>query len=192
MDQAANQAVDPRARRRTFLVDRKFQLKWTFIIVAVGVIISAGLGYFIVRLNLTNTDLLELDAVYADKVADFDALAIYYLIGFVVVMALALFTWGIFMTHRVAGPIFIIARYLGQLGSGQVPQTRPLRKGDELKEFFDTFAGMVDGFRDRNLEEAALLAKAAAELVDKGGSAETISALEALAASKQAWEQSKS
>jgi hypothetical protein len=189
MDTAANPVPDPRARRRTFLVDRSFQLKWTFIIVAVGVVISAGLGYFIVRLNLTNTDLLELDAVYADKVSEFDAMAIYYLIGFVVVMALALFTWGIFMTHRVAGPIFIISRYLGQLGQGQIPQTRPLRKGDDLREFFDTFSSMIAGFRERNLAEAALLAKASAELGSKGGNAELIGSLDELASSKKAWEQ---
>jgi len=187
MDAATNQTQEQRVRRRTFLIDRGFQLKWTFIIVAVGVIVSAGLGYFIVRLNMTNTELLGLDAKFADQVADFDAVAIYYLVGFVVVMAAFLFTWGIFMTHRVAGPIFIISRYLGELADGQVPQTRPLRRGDELKGFFETFSRMMDGLREKNLGEAELLEKAAAALEQAGGQAETLEAVRALIAEKKAW-----
>lgn len=189
MAAASNQAQAQRARRRTFLVDRGFQLKWTLIIVAVGVLVSAGLGYFIVQLNLANTELLELDAAFAEQVADYDAMAIYYLVGFVVVMALALFVWGIFMTHRVAGPIYIISRYLGQLADGQVPQTRPLRRGDELKAFFDTFSAAVDSLRRENLAEAELLQQAAAALDQQQGQAELAESLRQLAADKKKWQQ---
>ena len=187
MDEATSQQQGQRARRRTFLIDRGFQFKWTFIIVAVGVIVSAGLGYFIIRLNMTNTEILELEAAFADQVAEYDAMAIYYLVGFVVVMAVFLFTWGIFMTHRVAGPIFIISRYLGQLADGEVPKTRPLRRGDELKEFFEAFSRMMDGLRDRNLSEAELLDKAAAALDGVDGQADTVKALKELSEQKQAW-----
>ncbi len=186
---ASNQAEPQRARRRTFLIDRGFQLKWTLIIVAVGVLVSAGLGYFIVQLNLANTELLELDAAFAEQVADYDAMAIYYLVGFVVVMALALFIWGIFMTHRVAGPIYIISRYLGQLADGRVPQTRPLRRGDELKAFFDTFSAAVETLRQENLAEAELLQQAAAALDQQQGQAELAESLRKLATDKKKWEQ---
>jgi methyl-accepting chemotaxis protein len=189
MAATSNQAQAQRARRRTFLVDRGFQLKWTLIIVAVGVLVSAGLGYFIVQLNLANTELLELDAAFAEQVAEYDAMAIYYLVGFVVVMALALFIWGIFMTHRVAGPIYIISRYLGQLADGQVPQTRPLRRGDELKTFFDTFSAAVESLRRENLAEVELLQQAAAALDQQQGQAELAESLRQLAADKKKWEQ---
>ena len=43
-----------------------------------------------------------MDQVLAEQVQKFDNFAIYYLAGFVVVMAVALFFWGIFITHRVA------------------------------------------------------------------------------------------
>jgi hypothetical protein len=189
MESGADRSDGQRVRRRTFLIDRKFQFKWTLIIVLVGVVVSAGLGYFIVRQNLENTALLDLDATFAGQVADFDAMAIYYLIGFVLVMALCLFTWGIFMTHRVAGPIFIISRYLGQLASGEIPKPRPLRKGDELKGFFDTFSAMLNSLRERNVAEAALLTKAAAALKDAGGDQETIAAMEKMATDKKVWEE---
>ncbi len=188
MDSETSRAGPGHIRRRTFLIDRKFQFKWTLIIVTVGVLISAGLGYFIVRLNFENTELLGLDARYADELAEFDAYALYYLIGFVVVMALFLFIWGIFMTHRVAGPIFIISRYLGQIASGEVPETRPLRRGDELKEFFDTFSSMVEGLRETNLREAELLSRASAALKEKGIEEDTVKALDEIIEKKKIWE----
>ena len=188
MEAAANQGPK-RVRRRTFLIDRKFQLKYTMIIVLVGVVISALLGYFIFRLNTENRDLLGIDAEMMAHVQQIDSYTMYYLVGFVVVMALVLFIWGIFITHRVAGPIFIISRYLRQLGEGDVPHTRPLRKGDELKSFFDTFSGMLNTLKQRNVEEAQLLEKIAGQLRSQGGDgpAEIAKALEELAAKKKTW-----
>ncbi|MBW1872900.1 MAG: hypothetical protein JRJ19_12590, partial [Deltaproteobacteria bacterium] len=114
----SNQDADKRVRRRTFLIDRKFQLKYTTIIVLVGVLVSGLLGYFIYKLSQENRELIGIDAEFMAHVEKIDSYAMYYLIGFVVVMALALFVWGIFITHRVAGPIFIISRYLGEIRDG--------------------------------------------------------------------------
>jgi len=189
MEATSNQGPK-RVRRRTFLIDRKFQLKYTMIIVLVGVVVSALLGYFIYRLNMENRDLLGIDAEMMTHVQQIDSYTMYYLVGFVVIMALVLFIWGIFITHRVAGPIFIISRYLHQLGEGDVPQTRPLRKGDELKGFFDTFSEMLNAMKQRNVEEAQLLEKIAGQVRSAGGE-ENAKALEELAAKKKAWGEPK-
>lgn len=189
MEAASNQGPK-RVRRRIFLIDRKFQLKYTMIIVLVGVVVSALLGYFIIRLNQVTRDLLAMDETIMQEVRKIDSNTMWYLAGFVVVMALVLFIWGIFITHRVAGPIFIISRYLRQLGEGDVPQTRPLRKGDELKSFFDTFSGMLNAMKQRNVEEAQLLEKIAGQVRSAGGE-ENAKALEELAAKKKTWGEPK-
>jgi len=206
MEVASDQTGQKRVRRRTFLIDRKFQLKYTLIIVLVGVVVSAFLGYFVYDLSLTTTEMATMDQQVgstdsSDQDAEFLAQAekeirenfdnkvLYGLILFVVVMALALFIWGIFITHRVAGPVFIISRYLAQIRDGDAPQTRPLRKGDELKSFFDVFSGMLDSLKQRNLEEAELMSRIASELANKEGAglAESAKALEEMAASKKSW-----
>jgi hypothetical protein len=189
MEAASDPGDQKRVRRRTFLIDRKFQLKYTLIIVLVGILVSGLLGYFIYRLNLENRELLGIDAEIMSHVEQIDSHFMIYLIGFVVVMAVALFIWGIFITHRVAGPIFIISRYLGQIRDGQVPQPRPLRKGDELKSFFETFSGMLASMKQRNLDEAEQLSKIAEEVGKQGGDPlkESAKALKNLAESKKAW-----
>lgn len=191
MEATSDQGSPKRVRRRTFLIDRKFQLKYTFIIVLVGVLVSALLGFFIYHQMIENTNLLGIDAEMGAQVEKLDSYTMYYLVSFVVVMALFLFVWGIFITHRVAGPIFIISRYLREIREGVFPQTRPLRKGDELKSFFETFSGMLDHLKGENAQEALLLEKSAAEIRAKGGEslAEVAKGLDELAAKKKSWGQ---
>lgn len=47
-------------------------------------------------------------------------------------------------THRVAGPMFVLKRYMNEIIDGKIPDIRPLRKEDEFKDVFDTFVKMVD------------------------------------------------
>jgi methyl-accepting chemotaxis protein len=189
MSAESGQVDAKRVRRRTFLIDRKFQLKYTFIIVLVGVIVSALLGYFVYQKSLENSELIGMDPDMMSQVQQFDTQVLLYLAGFVILMALALFIWGIFITHRVAGPIFIISRYLGQIRDGQVPEPRPLRKGDELKDFFDVFSGMLSSLKQRNAEEAEFLSSLAGQLKESGGEKATAAAhsLEELATAKKSW-----
>jgi len=180
-----SQVQEKKIRRRTFLVDRHFQLKYTMIIVLVGVVVSAILGFFIYKLTAENRELLGIDAAMMGEVEKFDQRQMFYLVGFVVAMAVFLFFWGILITHKVAGPIFIITRYLKELREGRAPRTRPLRRGDELKEFFDEFAGAVSALRQRNVEEAQTLEQLAGEL--EKSSPDAAARLRQLADVKKTW-----
>jgi signal transduction histidine kinase len=70
---------------------------------------------------------------------------------------LALF--GLVLTHRVAGPVYVMSLYIATLAAGRYPRMRPLRKKDELRGFFDRFSEAVDRIREREAEEARLLAE---------------------------------
>jgi len=62
---------------------------------------------------------------------------------------------GIVFTHKVAGPIFKMKRLLRQVGEGKLLIRERLRKGDELKDFFETFERMVEDLRRRQMAEIA-------------------------------------
>lgn len=47
--------------------------------------------------------------------------------------------YGIKMTHRVAGPLHKISLYFGKMREGKYGPVYPLRKGDELMEFYEHF-----------------------------------------------------
>jgi nitrogen fixation/metabolism regulation signal transduction histidine kinase len=79
---------------------------------------------------------------------------------------------GIIVTHRVAGPIFKMKRQIRDLGEGSLRVPSPLRKGDELVDFFDAFRGAVMSLRDNQQKEIALLDQAIENLKSKSDEAD--------------------
>ncbi|HEY3498895.1 MAG TPA: HAMP domain-containing protein [Polyangiaceae bacterium] len=74
---------------------------------------------------------------------------------------------GIIVTHRVAGPIYKMKTNLKAVADGHLRVPTPLRKGDELVEFFETFRSMVIALRERQEAEIGKLDRAISTLEPK-------------------------
>jgi len=59
------------------------------------------------------------------------------LVGFVILVVVSLFAWGIVITHRVAGPLYVIKTQLATYRSSGSIEPRKLRRGDEFQEVYD-------------------------------------------------------
>jgi nitrogen fixation/metabolism regulation signal transduction histidine kinase len=79
---------------------------------------------------------------------------------------------GIIVTHRVAGPIYKMKMNLKAVADGRLSVPSPLRKGDELVEFFDQYRSMVIALRGRQEEEVQRIEKAIAALEPKTGASD--------------------
>ena len=79
---------------------------------------------------------------------------------------------GIVVTHRVAGPIYKMKKQLRDLRKGNYDVPAPLRKGDELVDFFEEFRRMVGELRRRQEEEISMLDRAILNLREKTSEAE--------------------
>jgi nitrogen fixation/metabolism regulation signal transduction histidine kinase len=94
---------------------------------------------------------------------------------------------GIFLTHKVAGPVYRMRQMFRDLGEGKFSPYRPLRKGDELQEFFSEFSELIEKLRDRQKTEIvrldAAIEKAAAAGVSDGSLSDLRVARDALAKS---------
>lgn len=91
-------------------------------------------------------------------------------------------------THRVAGPIKVMHRYVSELERGQYPQMRPLREHDELKDFFAQLRSLVDRLREKDAGETKILREALEMLspaVSGPKAQEALNALRALCDSKR-------
>jgi nitrogen fixation/metabolism regulation signal transduction histidine kinase len=84
----------------------------------------------------------------------------FILVGALVLLVVLLAGAGILVTHKVAGPIYKMKRQIRALGKGSLQIPAPLRRGDELVDFFDTFNATVRSLRERQEMEIALLDKA--------------------------------
>jgi nitrogen fixation/metabolism regulation signal transduction histidine kinase len=76
---------------------------------------------------------------------------------------------GIVVTHRVAGPIYKMKMNLKAVADGHLRIPTPLRKGDELVEFFESYRSMVIALRGRQEDEILRLEKSIASLEGKTG-----------------------
>jgi nitrogen fixation/metabolism regulation signal transduction histidine kinase len=79
---------------------------------------------------------------------------------------------GIVVTHRVAGPIYKMKMNLKAVADGHLRIPTPLRKGDELVEFFEAYRKMVIALRGRQEDEILRLEKAIVSLETKTGASE--------------------
>ncbi|MFN7134843.1 MAG: hypothetical protein ACK4N5_22375 [Myxococcales bacterium] len=151
----------PMHSRKTYLIDRGFQLKYTVILVVVGAAVSLLFGAMMYQAHVETTQVLELPDPYKQVVAQQDSSLLWVVAGISVLMAVALGLFGVLVTHRVAGPIYVFSHYVNVLGQGRYPQLRPLRKNDELKSFFETLQVAVASMRERDRADAEALAQAA-------------------------------
>lgn len=72
-----------------------------------------------------------------------------------ILLCAGLAIYGIKMTHRVAGPLHKISLYFAKMREGRYVPVYPLRKGDELTEFYEHFKAAHAGVR--RAEEADLV-----------------------------------
>jgi len=68
----------------------------------------------------------------------------YYVIAFVLLMGMCLFVWGIFLTHRVAGPLYVIRNLAEKLEKDGYIQPRKLRKRDEFKDVYQAVCSALE------------------------------------------------
>jgi nitrogen fixation/metabolism regulation signal transduction histidine kinase len=197
---------------KNYLIDSRFQLKYTGMILGVAIVISAVLGVFlwqtsgevvqesqrVVEQSKKVSDVVKMsikdDPVYGDnpdlaqafnsaaaeqdnKILEQQAALVrqqhtmlYTLVTALAAMVFLIGVLGIFITHKVAGPIYKMKLLLKQVADGKLKVAARLRKGDELQDFFDVFAHMVDSLRERQLREVEQLDGAISAAKGEGAS----------------------
>ena len=147
--------MNPKRSVRNFLLDKRFQLKYTLAVVLVSSVISAGLGYFLYDAHRESSKVASLDledddgldnALSAELAAE-DRKVLIYLGVFLGGLVFCLGTIGIIATHKIAGPAYSMRRTLAMIADGRIPRVRELRKGDELKEVAIELKRMTDELR---------------------------------------------
>ncbi len=144
-------------QRRRYLVDRRFQLKYSLLMAAAGLILAAVFGLLLHQAHAQATSLLAPDPDARALVERSDRLLFAAFAAIAALLAAALALLGILMTHRVAGPVFVMGHYLKVLAEGRFPRMRTLRHSDDLKAFFRTFIAAVDTIKVREARHAAML-----------------------------------
>jgi len=179
-------------RMRNYLIDRRFQLKYTGMVLLVTVTVAGGLGYLAYGFSQGQTEALtaqimaqpDLAAATASDLEEFaqqeDRKIRNAIVAGVLLLTLALGLTGIIVTHRVVGPAYRMRRLFEHVGEGKFEVTTGIRKGDELQELFHSFADMVESLRDQRAEEIEQLEETLIKMESAGVQSAYITELRAV------------
>jgi len=152
------------APRRNFLLDRGFQLKYALFMAGAGLAVALVFGFWLHQAHAQATSLLSPDAETRSLIERSDTLLLGAFAGIALLRAAALGLLGVVITHRVAGPVFVMGHYLSVLAQGRFPRMRTLRRSDELKAFFRVFIEAVETMKRRESAHVAMLEDALARM----------------------------
>ncbi len=172
MSEDIQNVTRPSYARRKYILDREFQLKYILLLSGIGAGSILVFGLLSHRIHVS--------AVASGMDGGETLLWLTGLGTLGTAVALGLF--GLLFTHRVAGPVHVMSLYVAALAAGRYPRLRPLRKGDELKRFFERFSEAFDRIRQREADEAHALESALAAFRDVATTPETREALDTLSA----------
>ncbi len=171
---------------RNMLVDKRFQLKYTALVLVLGLAIFGVLGALYFNERQISSDLLEvgdtlekgmelpegieesdyvaeslqeLEADMEPEVETRDATVVYAMLGAVAFLVLFLIGAGIYVTHKMVGPLYAIEMFMRAVQEGRWASIRPLRKGDEFNRLSEEFMRLADAVRGRHEEELPALKK---------------------------------
>lgn len=181
----------PPRKLRNFLLEPRFQLKYTSMVVGVTVVVATVLGYFAYQYSTGQTQMLTMNKVVGETDSALieyllkqgeseDRLVLRWILLGIVGMALSLGITGIVVTHKLVGPAYKIRRLLGDVADGHLRLAGKLRKGDELQQVFEAFERMVLKLRSTREAELALLTESLEKLRASGSSEDSLNKLREL------------
>jgi methyl-accepting chemotaxis protein len=147
-----------RFRRKQYLIDKRFQNRviWRFVSVVIGSIVVSHLvtvGFMLVREWITGS---SEDLMYFSNPAN-ETLAFTHILDilwmpmlFSALLGCTLIVlFGLFYSHRIAGPIFNLKRMMRQVEEGHLNVVMRIRVKDEFHDVESAFNQMVQGLRSR-------------------------------------------
>jgi branched-subunit amino acid transport protein AzlD len=160
-------------KMRNYLLDVGLQLRYTVFIIAIAVFLTAFLGYLIYEATQESSRIVLMTAsvdpgISQDLLAQFrskDRVVLFSIFGFGVVLVLTVTGAGIWMTHKIAGPLHNIGMAFGRVRDNRLPpELGNLRKGDELQAFHASFREMYEAICARVGTDINVLAQTIAAL----------------------------
>ncbi len=132
-------------RRRTYLIKTGLQLRYMGIIISTMLLVAFGVGWIIYHTSwsrIANTPDLTLD-----KLSDiFDSVNT-ILMRWIIVFILGIAILSIFVSHKIAGPVYRLEETAKFIASGDLTQQIQMRHGDELQDLQEAFNLMSDSLR---------------------------------------------
>ena len=146
--------IASRQRRTQYIIAKSFQVRFALLLSGVGVAVTSVIGFVLYSvLAQTQSLFVGTGIVLSPYVIEFlgeqRSLFVYSLLGTFLGVTLILLILGIFISHRLAGPIFALSRKMNDLAQGNFNAILNLRKADEFQDLKDRFNTLVHALQNQ-------------------------------------------
>ncbi len=140
-------SVKPKFKRTKYLISTKFQLKYVGLILLLMFATASICSYFVYY-----TVMVLMGEKLASVYPQGRLISIINTVNFRILVTLLLITpivtiIGIYLSHKIAGPIYRIEKFLGDMAAGNFASRIILRKGDELVSIADKINLLNDSLK---------------------------------------------
>ncbi len=153
-------------RRRTLLINRPFQLRfcayvcaWVLALCFIYPLIVGNLFDYFARYIALDPTHADIGMLYSTRRAVVGLLIVTEIVFIVLTFMLSLF-----MSHRIAGPVYKLRKTMDEFSKGSFDRKLFFRRKDYFPELADDFNLMVGNLRQREMHENEILATAATRI----------------------------
>lgn len=160
-----------RYRRRILLLDRAFQLKFSFYMcswILVLSLIFPGVIYAVFEW-IANFARAHLQGDSAAVIADVKRQVFWQLVLMEGVFIGLIFLMSLFISHRIAGPIYKLRQYMSGAKDGNLVADLKFRKDDHFQALAREYNDMISGIRTRLSDNIETLSTAIARVENASG-----------------------
>ena len=160
----ADEISKPKFKRKQYIVAKKFQLKYVGIILLLMFLTAALCSYVVYY-----TSMMLMGEKLANVYPQGRLMHIVKLVNFRILLSVILVTplvavIGIFLSHRIAGPIGRMEKFLANMAAGDLSSRIFLRQGDELIMLADSINKLADSLESTVRNQKAQLGTISKEL----------------------------
>jgi methyl-accepting chemotaxis protein len=141
-------------KRNIFLIDPKFQVKFSLLIC--GIAAASSLAYPIIIYELIQ-EFAKKAPQYKDQMVALQDNLLIYLSIFQFIYIIGIFIAFIYLTHRIAGPMYKLKNFLRNISDGNAPEKLFFRSGDYFKEVADEYNLAIEALEKRHLDDTQYL-----------------------------------
>lgn len=137
-------------RRRNYFIDKSFQskfiLKFCLLVIGAG-LVTVGVLYYLSRQSMTVAFVNS--RVVVKTTADFIMpVLVQTVVVVTVLVGLATMFVTLFVSHKIAGPLYRFRKAFEELGEGKYPEIN-LRQMDQLQALAKDFNAAIKKFKER-------------------------------------------
>ncbi len=139
--------------KRKYIVNKELQFHIAIVMIMEIVLIAVVMSTIIICLNDYYQEIFQYIAGPTElrtPLQEINKPVWYFMLGSVSFSLVVFALVGIFLSHKIAGPLYRLKRVMIDIGKGRLPREVKFRKGDHMHDMADALNEMVQGLKDRD------------------------------------------